>query len=85
MKLWEQGRNEKVGRHSVYKPAHPSSYQTFEKGRGLERTSIFREEVSRKVGVTFSGGFSFYIKNNLNSKIFKDKKNINKNIFLCHN
>ena len=81
MNVWEQGRNEKVGRHSVYKPVHPSSYQTFEKGRGLERTSIFREEVSRKVGVTFSGGCSFYIKINLNSKIFKDKEKYKQKYF----
>ena len=35
-------------------------------------------------GWPFSRGCSFYMKNKLKSEIFNGKKNINKNVFLCH-
>ena len=40
-----------------------------------------------KIRVTFlRGELQFFIKEELKSKIFKDKKKlINKNVFLCHN
>ena len=49
----------------------------FSKRHGLTG-SLFLEGLAGKEEVT-------YIKNNLKSEIFNNKKFVNKNVFLCHN
>ena len=57
----------------------------FQKGR-LGSISILRVGLLGKRGVTFSGCYSFYIKNELKSEIWNNnKKPIDNNFFLCHN
>ena len=62
---------------------------SFQKGEGLDRTSIFKGGLlGKKGGDLFQGsGCNFYIKNELKSEkyLMTKKKFINKNVFLCHN
>ena len=61
-----------------------ASDQTFKKV-GACRISIFREWLLGKRELLFSGACSFYINNKLKSKIFKDRKSLSTDVFLCHN
>ena len=49
----------------------------FQKERGLDRTSTFREKLVWRGGWLFSGwGCNFYVKDKLKSEIFNDKKSL---------
>ena len=59
---------------SVYPLLSSGGSTKFSKREGLDRTSFFRGGVSRKEGVTFSGGScNFHIKNELK---FDGKKSL---------
>ena len=45
-------------------------------GRGLTGSQLLEGAVGKEVGDFFHGGCSFYIKNNLKSAIFNDKKSL---------
>ena len=45
-------------------------------GRGLTGSQLLEGAVGQEVGDFFHGGCSFYIKNNLKSAIFNDKKSL---------
>ena len=62
--------------------------QIFRKG-GVDRISIFSEGCWEQQGDILQEGMgvgcSFYIKNKLNSEIFKNKKSLSTKMFFCHN
>ena len=79
--------------HSVH-PSPPfykgggelSLQPNFQKGWGLTEPQLFEGGCWERGGDFFQGGCNFYIKYELKSEMFNDKKNfISKNIFLCHN
>ena len=52
---------------------------------GLDRTSILRGGCWERGDNFFQEGCNFYVKNQLKSEIFNDKKNVyTKVVFLCH-
>ena len=46
----------------------------FQKGGGLDRTSVFRGDCWERGGDFFQGGFNFSTKNRLTSGMFHEKK-----------
>ena len=61
--------------HSPISAGGLSLLLNFQKG-GLDRISIFSGGLLGKREVNFSGGSSFYIKNELKSEIFNDKRSL---------
>ena len=85
-------RRELELKHKVYtQPPHPPPPPFFsgggeriepptkfskKTGRGLTGSQLLEGAVGKEVGDFFHGGCSFYIKNNLKSEIFNDKKSL---------